>query len=56
MVMYIKSSLVTALEKENATHIIQQLIAQQMCKDISLNELVTELIQIVNVPRQTGRC
>lgn len=55
MILYYLSSSASAKEKENSISIMQNLVKNELCKDVDMTELVFHLLKIKNEKKPTAR-
>lgn len=55
MVSYMMSS-VSAVEKDNAVLVIQELAIQKMCENVDVTALLEKLIKVINLKKPPARC
>lgn len=56
MLSYVLSSIVTAVEKDNAVLVIQELVSLNLCENVDVTALLDELVKVFNLKKPPARC
>lgn len=56
MITYILSVAVTAIEKENAVLVVQEIVSHKLVDHNKVPGLLNDLLQIINPRKNPGRC
>lgn len=57
MILYVLSAKCSALEKENACLVVQDLVTHRLLNArVDLKELMADLLKVVNLKKQPARC
>lgn len=54
MIKYVLSSIVSAVEKDNAVLVIQELVSRNLCENVDVTVLLNDLIKVFNLKKTTG--
>lgn len=56
MLKFVLSGVVTAMEKERATLVLQALVSNNVCEHVDMKDVLAKLLQVFYTKKPPGRC
>lgn len=53
---FVLSGVVTAMEKERATLVLQALVSNNVCEHVDMKDVLAKLLQVFYTKKPPGRC